>query len=208
MPTNLERYGLWASLRSFLVRMSIKLFNFHLCKVVWGSRKNYPEPSGYTMEMVDAARFSVLAEPEQVTTFAQAFHHGHQCAVTCYQGELVGYNFFAEQRTPVNDNVDFLLGDDMLYSYAGFTAPEHRGRGLSPARWTFARQVREALGEHRETVLYIGLDNLASLYSGGKSRNELIGYSAYWTLGQRTFCFRSPGCKAKGVGFVASPRKD
>lgn len=208
MPTNLQRYGLWLSLRSFLLRAGIKFFGLHLCKVAWASRKNYPALPGYTMEMADAAQFSLLAEPEQVTNFASAFHSGHQCAVTCHQGALVGYNFFAAQRTEVTEQIDFLLGDNMLYSYAAFTVPEHRGRGLSPARWTFARNAREAVGDHREAVIYIGLENLASLYSGGKSRNELIGYSAYFTKGQRAFCFRSKGCKAKGVGFVPSSRKD
>ncbi len=162
MSKNLERYGLWLSLRSYLLRGGIKFFNFHLCKVAWASPRSYPEIPGYTMEMVDAERFSALADPKDAKNFAPAFSKGHQCAATCYQGELVGYNFFAADRTEVTPHIDFLLGEDMLYSYNAFTSPEHRGRGLSPARWTFARNVREATGDHRQAIIYIGLENLAS----------------------------------------------
>ena len=195
------------TLRASLLSLARRVINFELCQVAESdNRSDYPCQPGYEMAVANAEEFSALADINVANQYRDAFSKGDYSVVTTHNNQLVGYNFYSSTATRVNDQVEFRLNDRYVYSYGAYTHPDHRGLGLSPARWTFARNWRIERGVEQLTVHYISLDNLSSLQSGDRNYT-VVGYCAYIGRrkpGARLYCFNSPGCRRRGVGFYPS----
>ncbi|MEM9621071.1 MAG: hypothetical protein AAF993_05430 [Pseudomonadota bacterium] len=205
----IKQFGFWRTCLASLLVLPRRWVEFEICQVAWSHNINdYGCPEGFDMQMVQSREeFAQWADAATQRSHERAFASGDICVVTLHDNQLVGYNFYSSSATPVNSQVKFLIGGAYTYSYGAFTHPDYRGLGLSPARWTFARNWRLSQGRNHPTIYYIALNNLASLSSGSQER-RLIGYTGYLRLPVRkqgephTYCFRSPGCKRNQVGFV------
>ena len=205
----LRRFGVGLTLRAWLVRaIRAGLHEFTLSQVgTSDNATNYPEHPDYHMAMIDWWEFQRClgneAEPHRA-----AFDRGDLCLAT-YHGAvpncIVGYNFYTQAATRVNEEITFHFPDRFRYSYGAFTHPDHRGRGLSPARFTFFRRWRETRDDLTHNVYYIDVDNLPSMKSGREqSTREIVGYIGYWRRrpGGRLHCFASPTARRTGVRFA------
>jgi len=132
--------------------------------------------------------------------FASYLNAGHYGVLTTHLDQVVGYNFYAFSAIQVSPGICFQPGDKHVYSFGAYTHEDHRGLGLSPARWTFFRDWRIAHHIDAPTISYIALDNVSSLVSGVSNDSRVLGYSA-WRAQPVTACFRSPGAKRLGIGF-------
>ena len=164
---------------------------------------SYTTPEEYNHKIIDAAalRDASNAAAEDVNEPGGAFARGDKCVATFNGNKLVGYNFYSDVPTPLDDNTEFFFPSGYQYSYAAYTAPAHRGIGLSPSRWTFYRDWRSARGLGQRTISYIDMTNLSSLASGTTDDRVVLGYAARLTHRGRRFYWSSPGCRRASAGF-------
>jgi len=209
----LRQYGPSLTIKAWAVRLlKMCLFECVIAKIGYNEHsQRYKYNSDYHMKVVDWAGFSSGLGDTALKSESN-FARGDICVATFSHADnngddqIVGYNFYSHAKTRVADDITFVFPPEFLYSYGSYTAPEHRGRGLSPARWTFFREWCEQQDMSFDPIFYIELDNLASLKSGsGTAGSHTIGYAAYWRFresGPRRF-FASKRCRTLGVGFAA-----
>ena len=194
-----------------------RLVRISLSEISW-SPADYQHPAiaGYENRIVDQSGFDPFfkIEDEEVEDRRRAFLRGDRCVATFVVAveeedaaeEIVGYNFYTDLPTVVDAETEFFFPDRFLYSYAAYTALEHRGRRLSPSRWGFFRAWQEStLGSILPTISYVEMTNLSSLASGGGSHRFVIGYAGHIRIFGRIGYWASPGCRRIGAGFRARP---
>ncbi len=206
--TSLKRFGFWQSVRSGLLNLVRRVFDFELCVIQHVDKDLLPpEPvNGYTCRLVDSEEFHAnLCEEFRETDFRWAFERGDICLANICNGRIVGYDFSTQHPTVVTDGIEFFFPSQFAYGYAALTASDHRGRRLAPHRWyeTFMERKKDGV----RPVFYFNLANSPSLKSNRNitgPKTPVLGYTAYIRTSGRVICWRSPAAKALGVGFRAS----
>lgn len=207
----IARHGLRATLYSSILRLIGRLLPISVAEVSYSPNvSDHALTPGYKNRMLDEAEFhdalKQMHNGADLPVRHEAFQRGDRCVATFFLGggeaeEMVGYNFYSTRPTTVNEEIEFFFSRPYQYSYAAYTADAHRGLRLSPSRWTYYRNWRQAHGETGPTISYIELTNLASLSSGGQDDRVVCGHTGYIKLGKLLRCWRSPGCKKHGAGF-------
>ena len=210
----LRRFGVGNSLRAWVVRALKKGFaDFNLAQVGTSYAGPHPAHPDYPMALIDWDRFQACLGRDAHRHRA-AFTRGDLCLASFLAGQpdtIVGYNFYTSAPTAVNDEVTFVFPDRYRYSYGAFTHPDHRGKGLSPARFEFFRQWRRARNDPKDNVYYIDVDNLPSMVSGmATSTREILGYIGYVRVRPSgpLRCFASPKARRTGVAFALTRSRD
>jgi len=187
-----------------------RLLSLSLSEISWSPADyQHPAVAGYENRMVDQSFDQVfMIDDEEADNRQSAFLRGDRCVatfITTAKGEeIVGYNFYTELPTVVDTETEFFFPGRFLYSYAAYTAPEHRGRRLSPSRWAFFRAWQASTqGDILPTISYVEMTNLSSLASGGGSSRNVIGYAGYVRIFGQIRYWASPGCRRIGAGFRA-----
>ena len=152
--------------------------------------------------MVDADEFHRKL-PRSIDTqdYRWAFERGDSCMANLHGDHIVGWEFATRHPTRVRPGVEFVFPDDLGYSYASFTHPDHRGQRLADAR---TRQwSADDDSDYGDWVWYINVANLESLAVFGDDAPgvALVGHSVYVLLGRRCWCFASRPCRQLGTGF-------
>lgn len=133
-----------------------------------------------------------------------AFDREDRCFANFLDSQLVGYQFYAKRITVIRSGLAFGFPDTLTYAYASFTHRDHRGRRLAKSRSNARRHADRAQGAEREVVWYVSVDNLGSRAVTRHFRSRLIGYIGYVKIGERFFCYASPGCKRAGLSIVST----
>jgi hypothetical protein len=204
-----QRHGTLATLMRYLDSRLHRLLGHELCRVELSSidLSNIPDSDLYETRAIDSEEFqAMLCSELEENRNDKAFARGDMCVASMINGEVVGFTFYTRQPTEVNDAIVFRLPESFTYSYGSMTAPSHRGRKLERIRWKAAQMERIANGSDTPIVAYVNVMNLESRAAQRRSANtELLGYTGYWRIAGRWFCFRSPGCRRMGVGFWHQP---
>jgi hypothetical protein len=183
-----------------------RVFKHEICRIESSSDdfSSLPEPEGYETRAIDSDEFRRSMSPELIgSEFPDAFTRGDMCIASLKDGEVVGYTFFTNQLTSVNDEIVFRFPETFLYNYGSMTAQSHRGKKLEGGRWKVGQiEQISRTGSDTPRIFYVNVMNLESRAAGrGYTNNRLLGYSAYGRIAGRWFCFRSPDCRQIGAGF-------
>ena len=200
-----RRHGTLSTLLRYMDSQLHRLLKHEVCRVELSStdHSNLPNSDGYETRSIQSEEFRVRLCPELAgSSNDKAFARGDICIASLKDAEVVGFTFYTRQPTDVNDAVIFRFPENFTYSYGSMTALSHRGHKLESNRWKVAQIERIANGSETPIVAYINVFNLESRAAHRRSSiNELVGYTGYWQLAGRWFCFRSPGCRRNNVGF-------
>ena len=190
----------------FCLRVLKRLVPIHFMEICYSENEtDFPQIEGYENRVVGEAEFceAVSRWKSFEDDYHFAFARGDYCVATFCGDELVGYNFYSSSETMTDDMTEFHFPDSYRYSYAAYTLASHRGRALSPSRWTYFRNWAQSRNLIKPIIYYTELTNVAALRSGASADRTRLGYAGYVRLAGRTRYWRSPGCKAHGVGFRA-----
>ena len=133
-----------------------------------------------------------------------AFDRGDRCFANFDGDQMVGYTFYGLHSTVASGGLEFRFPEKLIYSYAAFTQPAHRGRRLALARSNMRKSVDQEAGNGRRVVWYVAADNYAARAAGRRFGGALVGYLGYAKFRGRTLFFASPGCKRAGVSLAAA----
>lgn len=179
-----HRHGLKGLFSYCLARASRRVVGVEFCKITQSRNvHSYAPIDGYSMLVFHKDHPCSSGHPAYksvqafISTHALAIRSGHYAVVTLHCDEIVGHNFYAFSAVSVTPGIVF-----------------------SPARWTFFRDWRYAIGLDHRTIAYIALDNFSSLASGISTDSKIIGYSA-WRGGLKSWCYRSPSARRYCVDF-------
>lgn len=137
-----------------------------------------------------------------------AFERGDRCFANFRGDQMVGYTFYGLHSTVVRPGSEVQFPDTLIYAYAGFTQPTHRGRRLALARSNMRKMVDQDAGAERRTLWYVDVDNYDPRAVSPLAGGALTGYVGYPKFGQRFSCFASPGCKREGVSLVRTSQPE
>lgn len=203
--TSYTRYGAWQTARSACLRLLRRMLRYELCAIQYVEMDLQPPApaDGYTCRQVSREEFHQhVCDEIAGTNMDWAFDRGDLCVANLRQEDIVGYDFSTRHPTAVTDGVEFCFREGLAYGFAAVTAPAHRGKRLAPLRWYEVFRVR--LDDNVRPVFYLNLANSASLKSNRNitgPETPVLGYTAYWILFGRAFCWRSPAARRNGVGF-------
>jgi hypothetical protein len=161
----------------------------------------------YVTREVGAAEFCAKSKalPEDGHQRPWAFERGDRCFANFYHDDIVGYTFYGRHPTRVRPGLVFRFPEGMLYTYASYTHPDHRGRALAGARANARRLADGAAALHTRVVWYISIDNSDSLASAKSWGPGLLGYVGYVRARGRFHCFASPSCRRLGIELAEDP---
>jgi hypothetical protein len=200
-----RRHGTLSTLIRFLDSQLHRLLRHEICRVELSviDYSDFPLTDGYETRPIEREEFRAKLCPElKEDTSERAFAREDLCIASLKNDEVVGFTFYTNQPTDVNEAVLFRFPETFTYSYGSMTAPSHRGNRLESNRWKMAQTERLARGADTPIVFYVNTMNLESRAANRRAAtNELLGYTGYWRLAGRWFCWRSPGCHRKAVGF-------
>ena len=171
-----------------------------------------PHVEGYVTRPVESyEEFLTKLSPELqgLGNVDEAFTRNDLCIANFFNEQIVGYCFYTQHSTKVEDDVVFVVPAHHVYIYMARTATTHRGRRLDPERWKASQQLRaQTYGEGVPSIWYIDLFNyesLASNKSGSYTTNFVwVGYSCRFKMFGKWFTFRTRSCKRYGTGFVTT----
>ena len=151
---------------------------------------------GYTIEKVMPHDLLPWAKPEYDLSEAflrEAIERGDRCVANFFEGELVGYGFVTQRNAPVTDQLQVVVGNNLVYRYKGWTHPDHRRKRLSYARGRLNRLVFP-LRDGRRTVSYVATHNFASKLNPSVIHPVFLGYCGYirWFGQEYPFTLRTP----------------
>ena len=207
---DMRRHGPLRTVGAHLLSAVRRVVDVRIARVAYSNRHvHHDTPAPYRHAWITAAEFAALP-PTADRTHADrsaAFARGDECVATLCGDAVVGYNFYSRHADRVNATTEFEFpADEFVYSYDAYTWPEHRGRGLSPARWAYV--IQTAPWGRTPTIMHVDLDNLSSLDSGAPQDRIIIGYTAWLKVGRSVWHWRSPGCRARRTGFRRAPPDD
>ncbi|NKB98069.1 MAG: hypothetical protein GKR90_06170 [Pseudomonadales bacterium] len=199
------RQGILPTLLRYFDRLVYKLFRQELCRVETSEadfseivlREDY-ETRSITSQDFHESLCSELMEAD----YREAFCRGDVCIASLRGRKVVGYTFYTNKPTPVNEAVSFMFNQDYLYNYASATATEHRGNKLEAQRWKVGQmeQVKVA-GVDSPRIFYKNVVNFESRATGRGYENGFLGYALIFRIANRWFCWNSPGCVRAETGF-------
>ena len=171
--------------------------------VAEGSPTQIPEVPDYVTRCVTEAEYEAgIKAFEGHHQRKWAFDRGDRCFANFHGDQMVGYTFYSLYSTVVRAGLEFRFPDTLIYVYAGFTEPTHRGRRLALARSNTRKRLDQEAGIERGVIWYVAVDNYAPRAAGRLAGGVLAGYLGYAKFGHRFLCFASPGCKRAGVSLV------
>lgn len=168
----------------------------------------WPAPENYETRSINTDEFHTgLCEEFKGKDFRWLFARGDVCVASIYSGEVVGYDFYATQATPVREGLVFVPPEGFWYAYTSRTASSHRGSRLARHRWRVARELRGRLSGSDTSLIWwvdvLNLESRAANRSTGTT-SVLRGYAGFARVRARWICFASPGCKRLGARFEAA----
>ena len=123
-----------------------------------------------------------------------AFARGDLCAVAFHGSRLVGYEWFANGRTPHIDSVWVDFDTSARYAYKQFVHPQYRGRRVAAGLSTCLDNWYRRSGCTR-AISMIDLDNGASWRSEARTGARTAGYAAYVLWFGRCITAHTPGAR-------------
>ena len=164
-----------------------------------------PEAADYVTRCVTDTEYGAGAKAFQGEHQRKwAFDRGDRCFANFDGDQMVGYTFYGLHSTVVSDDLEFRFPEKLIYAYASFTQPAHRGRRLALARANMRKFVDQEAGNERRVVWYVVADDYAARAAGRLFGGVLVGYLGYAKFRGRTLFFASPGCKRAGVSLALS----
>jgi SAM-dependent methyltransferase/GNAT superfamily N-acetyltransferase len=137
-------------------------------------------------EISEYVRFRPGSDPDRVL---RRIREGQQCWIARHRGRIVHACWLALHRAWVDYlSCDIALAFDSAYSYEAFTAPEFRGRAISPARLSIMLQALQAQG-YRRIVAGLMPENRPAFGSVRKVGYRTIGVMGCRQLGPWRRCF-------------------
>ena len=204
---HLRRHGIGQTALDYAFRVLRRFVDFQILRVeTVESGSPLPSAAGgpyVTSEVTTGEYHTGTAGLEGEHVRRQAFARGDRCFANVLDGQIVGYTFYGSQPTPVRPGLTFHFPEGMLYMYASYTHPAHRGMRLALARSNARRLVDASRGPPARVIWYVAVDNSASRASAQPAGPSLLGYVGYVGLGNRLACFASPGCRRECIELVA-----
>ncbi len=203
-----RRHGLGQSFLVLACAALRRVADFEILRVetLTGVAPEPDPPAGYSAREVGADEYARKAKDLPGTDHERlwAFDRGDRCFANFSGDTLVGYTFYSALPTRVRPGLHFKFPEGLLYLYASYTHPDHRGKRLAAAR-SRARRIADVHPgrDPRSVVWYIAIDNSESRASSRLWHPELMGYLGYVRLGGRYYRFATAGCRRSGVELVA-----
>ncbi len=200
-----KRHGFHRTGLVYLFRVLRRLVDFDVMRVYVadGSPTKSPEVPGYVTRCITDAEYEVgIKAFEGDHQRMSAFERGDRCFANFHGDDMVGYTFYSLCSTVVRTGVEFQFPDTLIFAYAGFTEPTHRGRRLALARSNTRKRVDQKAGIERRIIWYESVDNYGARASLRMGRGVLVGYLGYAKFGHRFLCFASRWCKRTEVSLV------
>jgi hypothetical protein len=195
-----KRHGIGAANILILFTLLVRILQLRFSRVALSQNTHdHILPPGYENQLVNAAD---LGKPgfEPLDHYADAIIRGDHCVATRHGDKVVGFNLYSDQPTRLYKWLEFYFPQHWLYSYADNTSVDHRGRGLSPARWSTMRAHQQFLGQALPTVSVVDLHNLPAWYRNAAEEEQVIGYLCAAEWGALSWGWRSRGCRSAGCG--------
>lgn len=168
-------------------------------------------PTGYETRLGTYQDFVDFESQEYGYNLKQVeryFANGDRCAVTFYNGTMVGYRFNTDVEAGVTDQLSVSIPDGFTYAFKAWVHAEHRRKNLDArAVWTIA-QSRPANCRERH-IWYIATHNYPSLlhgYINPKARSLRVGLVGWITVFGKQLPFASRGAKWLGFEFQRDGR--
>jgi hypothetical protein len=194
------RYGPGAALLLASQRVLLKLLRLRVSRISISPNTEYHAAvSGYPMARLDRHNFNDYEFPT-LSRYTDAVERGDVCIVTLYHDEIVGFNLYSLEPTRVYRHLEFYFPPDWRYSYGDFTLEAHRGKQLSPARWSFHQNLQHSAGLLLPTVAITDLYNLPAWYRRSVAGEQIIGYTLAFEWGHMAWALRSRGCRLAHCG--------
>lgn len=200
-----KRHGVYRTILAYSFTILQRLVDFEVMRVyvAQGSPTMRSEaPDCLTRCVTEAEYEAGIKALEGDHDRRWAFDRGDRCFANFHGDKMVGYTFYGLSATVVRAGLEFRFPDTLIYAYASFTEPTHRGRRLSLVRANTRKRVDQEAGIQRRVVWYVVVDNYAAQAAGRLLGGVLTGYLGYVKLGRRFLCFSSRGCKRAGVSLV------
>ena len=161
-------------------------------------------PLGYETRagtLQDFVHFAEQGHDYDLFAIERQLAYGDLCAVTVFEGELVGYRFVTTARAPVTEQLFTVIPDGFRYAYKAWIHADHRRKNLdSKAVWVLKQM--EPAGHRQRNIWDVACNNYASLlhgYVNPRYRSMRVGVVGWVTLFGKQWPFASRG--AKWVGF-------
>lgn len=131
---------------------------------------------------------------------SDAYARGDVCLAAFEQGEAVGYCWLAFAPLPHLDGVWVDFDQHAAWLYKSFVVTAHRGRGIAPALYRFAKRCWRA--KSREYALIcMESHNLASISAARRAGYRASGMGGYMFQSDKVYSWTSPRAKPAAVRF-------
>jgi hypothetical protein len=195
-----RRHGVSLALCRLALQGLLKILRLRMSLVsIALNTDDYPCPPGYNMSVIHAADLA-MKNLVALHRHRPGLERGDLCVATLHGNDLAGYTLYSQQPTRVYAWLEFYFQAPCYYSYADFTADDHRGHGLSPARWSFARRHRRPDGGADPTISIMDLHNLSAWHRRTSVVEQTVGFVLAFEWGRWSWALRSPGCRRSGCG--------
>lgn len=209
LKRDIKYFGMGRTIIRSVYKFIRKFIFFEILYIILNDRDNLKKPK---LKVEENLSFKIATKEDLTKLMSkkeydineekiELHNKGAICLLICSDGEVAGYTHADVSGKPaLKPYLKLEIPDNMLYNFAGLTAPKYRGRGHHGIRHYELMQLPQCLNK-KYMMGYVEFHNFAALRGDKKSGYKKIGFITIIGIGNKKFKRLSKSLKKYNIRF-------